>query len=119
MNVAKRLLAVAVSVFLAVPAFCTQAVAEDESSDYSYGEVVKATDQGLTVLEYDYEMDQERAVDYSVSAATSLNNVAKAGQLAKGDTVEIYFKNVNGAKVADAIIKDDASDPVDDQTPSP
>jgi hypothetical protein len=90
-----------------------------DSSDYSYGEVVKATDKDLSVLEYDYEMDEERTVNYSVNPETALTNIGKAAQLAKGDTVEVYFKDVGGAKMAQMIIKDDTANPAEDQTPAP
>jgi hypothetical protein len=91
-----------------------------DNSDYSYGEVVKASEQNLSVLEYDYEMDEERTVDYNVTPNTVLTNIAKAAQLAKGDTVEVYFKEETGGKrVAQMVIKDDTANPVEDQTPAP
>ena len=98
--------------------------ADEESSDdsdYSYGEVVKVADQKLSVLEYDYEMDGEKTVDYSVTKDTALTNIDKISELAKGDTVEVYFKDAaDGSKVALTVIKDTNTNPNDgNQTADP
>jgi hypothetical protein len=100
---------------LATPAFSSQG---EDNWDYSYGEVIKATATDLEVLEYDYETDKEQTVHYSVNAGTTLTNVRQAAQLARGDTVEVYFQDVNGARVAQTIIKDDGPVPADDDQDS-
>jgi hypothetical protein len=119
MNRAINFLIMVLCLFVAGPVYPSSEEQPLDNSDYSYGEVVQATDKDLTVLEYDYEMDQEQTVQYNVDASTALTNIAKVTQLAKGDTVEVYFKDVKGTRVAQTIIKDDTANPVDDQTPSP
>jgi len=107
-------------IFLLIPVSSHSAQEEPEidGSDYSYGEVVSATDQSLAVLEYDYESDEEKTVSYSVMSDTVLTNVGKVGDLVKGDTVEVYFKDADGNKAAQMIIKDDTANPTDDPAPA-
>lgn len=121
-NFMKRIVALfCLSFLLVFPVTGHSAEEEPEldSSDYSYGEVVSATDQAVAVLEYDYESDEEKAVSYNVTPQTVLTNVGKVTELVKGDTVEVYFKDADGAKSAQMIIKDDTANPDDDQTPAP
>ena len=113
-----QLLLIIFCLFSANFAFSVQEEGGD-NSDYSYGEVVSVDQQDISVLEYDYEMDEEKTVSYHIKPETALINLKKAADLAKGDTVEIYFKDEGGVKVAQMIIKDDTANPVDDQTPSP
>ena len=86
-----------------------------DNADYAYGEVVAVSDGQLTLLEYDYELDEELKVDYLVTPQTAATNIAKVALLAKGDTVEVYYKESDGKRAAQMIIKDDMPNSTDDQ----
>jgi hypothetical protein len=103
-----------------IPSVCSsQEERAENNPDYSYGEIIKATAEDFDVLEYDYEKDEERVVNYSLGADAILTNFRTLTQLAQGDTVEVYFTESSGNRVAQTVIKDSAANPVDDQAPSP
>jgi hypothetical protein len=115
-----RLVSICAFLFAVHPGLSLADDNDMEGDDYSYGEVVTASDQELSVLEYDYEMDVERTVVYKVDANTALTNIKKVAELVKGETVEVYFKEKEGGvRTAEMVIKDDTANPVDDQTPAP
>ena len=79
---------------------------EAEEMKYSFGTVVKVSESEVTVLEYDYSKDQEVEVAYTVNADTQLDNLGSLQELAKDDNIEVYFKEVDGKKVASMLIKE-------------
>ena len=109
------LTALCCSILLALPVWSAEQALN--TADYAYGEVVQSSNDQLVISEYDYEMDEELQVTYTINSQTAFTNVADAVKLAKGDAVEIYYKESNGKRVADMVIKDDMPNPVDDQAP--
>ncbi len=102
-----------------LPSVCSSQEQAQDNPDYSYGEVIKSTDQDFDVLEYDYEKDEERVINYGVHPDTVFTNFRTLTQLAKGDTVEVYFTESGGNRTAQTVIKDDTADPADEQTTPP
>ena len=87
------------------------AAASAEDENYSYG-IIQGIDQKsdgmavVTIAEYDYEGDQNVNTNYTVNADTQFENVKSAAELAKDDSVEIYFKTSGDDKVATRLIKE-------------
>ena len=100
------------------------APAEDEN--YSYG-IVQGIDQKsngsavVTIAEYDYEGDQNINTNYIVNTNTKFDNIKSVAELAKNDSVEIYFKANGDDKIATHLIKEvieNDETPTEDEMPS-
>ncbi len=83
----------------------TETAAEEETMQYAYGTVVSAAADQLTIKEYDYDADQEVEVVYKVENPKLLN-VNSLQELAVGDSVEIFFEEKDGNKIAVQIVKE-------------
>ena len=79
---------------------------DNDEMSYSYGSVVSTAADKIVLSEYDYESDQDVEVSYQVAAETTVENVKAITDLVKGDNVEIFFKEVDGAKKAQVITKE-------------
>ena len=84
----------------------SKAQEEADEMKYSFGTVVKVGEGEVTVLEYDYSKDEEGEVIYMVNPETQLDNVGSLQELVKDDNVEVYFKEMDGKKVASMLIKE-------------
>jgi hypothetical protein len=102
-----------------IPSVCSQEERAEEDPDYSYGEVLNSSSEDFDVLEYDYEKDEEQVVKYSVHSETVFTNFRALTQLAKGDSVEVYFTKSSGNRVAQTVIRDGMNDQADGQAASP
>jgi len=85
-----------------VCAFAITSFAQEEK--YSYGEIVTVADDQVVVREFDPETEQVIEVQYAVNPDTELYNVDTVTDFKENDTVEIYYDDSTGAKVAMAII---------------
>ena len=89
------------------------AVASDASDslvadiNYSYGIVTSVSPEEITLLEYDYDRDEEVQVTYKIDAQTELNNIGSVDKIAQNDEVEIYYVENGGIKLAQSIEKED------------
>ncbi len=86
---------------------------EDEGLMYTYGTVVSVTQDAIVLNEYDFDSDSFKEVTYSVSPKVQWENIKAAVELAAGDSVEIYFTEEGGKKVAKTVGKD-VEDSLDD-----
>lgn len=98
----KKFLAIVpvLAAFLFLPVLCS---AQEEKIDYSWGVVVKVTPQEVTVLEYDYDLDEEVEIVYKVGRDTEFRSMAALNDLKEGDSVEIDYVLKGGNKVAKII----------------
>ncbi|OGX25463.1 MAG: hypothetical protein A2787_09950 [Omnitrophica WOR_2 bacterium RIFCSPHIGHO2_01_FULL_48_9] len=88
--------------------------AASDSSDaidisYSYGIVTSVSPEEITLLEYDYDRDEEVQVVYKIAADTEFNNIGSVDKIAKNDEVEIYYVDEAGIKTAKSIEKEEVS----------
>ena len=81
-----------------------------EEDRYTFGTVDSVSDKDIAIQEYDYDNDQDIKVTYAVSADTKFYNVASVTELAKGDSVEIYYKEADGQKTATMISKEEVKE---------
>lgn len=75
-------------------------VAPEQEVDYSWGTVVQATAEGITVEQYNYETEGYDQVSYTVASDISLENIAAITDLKAGDEVEVGFVIKDEKKVA-------------------
>lgn len=94
----------------AAPAPASEAPAAPEAAqpkDISiYGEVlaVNASGSTMTVQYYDYDSDEEKTVELTVSGDTKLENAAALAEVKKGDWVDAAYSVSNGKNVAKAVM---------------
>lgn len=74
--------------------------APEQEVDYSWGTVVAATAEAVTVEQYDYETEGYSEVSYTVAGDISLENIAAVTDLKAGDEVEVGFVLKDGTKTA-------------------
>lgn len=79
---------------------------EEDEINYSYGVVVSQSPNQIVLLEYDYDRDEEVQVTYEVNAETKVENVESLDKLQKDDNIEIYYKEMDGRKIAVSIEKE-------------
>ncbi len=77
-----------------------------EELKYSFGTVVSVGNNQVTVLEYDDDMEKEVEVVYNVNAQTQFKNVNALDELAKDDSIELFYNEKDGNRVASQIIKE-------------
>ncbi|MDP2652829.1 MAG: hypothetical protein Q8Q08_02235 [Candidatus Omnitrophota bacterium] len=94
-------------VWLAALVPVLQAQPFDEDVQYAFGAVVKASAERLTVLEYDYDKDQEVEISYAVSPETKLIRLTALAELTSEDVVDVYYKETGGQRAAVMIAKEE------------
>lgn len=86
--------------------------APGDDENYGYGTVKEITVESdgktaqLVTSEFDYDGDQNESVTYKITPDTQLENVKAISELAKDDSVEIYFTAKDNDKIATRIIKE-------------
>lgn len=75
--------------------------------NYSYGIVTNISPAEITLLEYDYDRDEEIQVTYKIDAETEFNNLDSIDKVVKSDEIEIYYVNQDGVKLAKSIEKEE------------
>lgn len=86
-----------------------QAADEPESADdedFAFGTVVSASENSITILEYDFDSETEKEATYAVKAETQFENAVSLKDILANDEVEINYKEQDGNKVATFISKD-------------
>lgn len=84
-------------------------VADENTADdeeFAFGTVVSVAAESITILEYNFDTEEEVQVTYDVNASTAYENVKALNEIAANDEVEINYKEVNGKKTATFISKD-------------
>ena len=93
---------------------------QEDTADESFamGTVAKVSPAEITIIEYDYDADEEKEMSYLVNPETQFENVTSLGEIAPGDNVGISFKEIDGHHVAVLIAKElivpDEEDRVED-----
>ena len=78
-----------------------------EPSELSiYGEVqgVNAGANSVSVQYYDYDSDEEKAIDLSVDKDTKIENAASLNDIKNGDWVDVMYITSDGKNVAKSIL---------------
>ena len=77
-----------------------------EELKYSFGTVVSVANNQLTILEYDDDMEKEIEVVYNANEQTQYKNINALSELAKDDSVEIFYNEKDSKRMASQIIKE-------------
>jgi hypothetical protein len=72
---------------------------------YTYGSVVRTGVDQVTIMEYDFEKDQDVEVSYTVTPQTVLQGIKLMEELKPNDDVEIMYQDVEGKRVAKIVSK--------------
>lgn len=91
-------LILAVSTFIWVRAAVAQEA--EELTEYAYGTIVNLNSEKLTLLEYDYNKDEDVELIYLIDPEVNLKNITALDELKAGENVEIDFLIKNGQKIA-------------------
>ena len=85
---------------------CAQDTEGTKDLQAAFGSVVKASETGIVISQYnsDQEMDQE--VTYSIDPQTHIEGATTAAEIAAGEEVEILYEELDGSKVARFISKE-------------
>ena len=84
---------------------------EEEQGLYSYGEVLSANQDQMTVREFDYETGEETDIVYYFIADTILDSVESADQIKPGDLVDVEFTvSADGKNIAKEVLVDRIED---------
>jgi hypothetical protein len=82
-------------------------VADDTADeDFAFGTVVNVSDTQITILEYDFDSEEEKQNTYTLNGETKYENVSSPKEILPNDEVELNFKEDNGAKIATMVYKD-------------
>ncbi|HSV43926.1 MAG TPA: hypothetical protein VLJ10_05160 [Candidatus Bathyarchaeia archaeon] len=84
----------------AEPQVAEPQAALEQEVDYSWGTVVQASVEGITLEQYNYETEGYDQVSYIVAGDISLENIAALTDLKVGDEVEVGFVIKDDKKVA-------------------
>jgi len=99
---------------LAAPAcFAQEMETMDEMLEFTFGTLVRVSNEEITILEYNFEQEKEAEQTYVISSTTEFINVENLAALKIGEEIEIEFKEKDGQRVAMAIAKDEEI-PVED-----
>lgn len=85
-------------------------VAEADDSDndrFSFGKVVRTTDSGLILQEYDFGADADKEVFYLVTSETEYGNIENITNLLNGDDVVVDYRVSQGKRVITTLVKED------------
>jgi len=72
----------------------------------AFGTLTAITEGQLTLLEYDFDTDQDVEAVYAIDEDTEYENVADASQLVVDDPVEIIYMEMEGARIALVVTKE-------------
>lgn len=85
-------------------------VAEELAGDImiAFGTLAAVADaEGeLTVLEYDFDTDQDVKIIYMIDEDTEYENITDASQLVVGDPVELIYVEMDGKRIALVVTKE-------------
>jgi hypothetical protein len=86
----------------------TDDTATDDAADedFAFGTVVKVNDTQITILEYDFDSEEEKQNTYTLNSETKYENVSSPKEILPNDEVELNFKEDNGTKIATMVYKD-------------
>src|SRR5262245_11236192 len=104
----KLMLLCAILMFSSAPlCFAQEMETMDEMLEFTFGTLVRVSNDEITILEYNFEQEKEMEQSYAVTPATEFINVENLAALKIGEEIEIEFKEKDGQKVAMAIAKDE------------
>lgn len=106
-------LSLSLIVWAAPACFAQEMETLDEMLEFTFGTLVRVSNEEITILEYNFEQEKETEQNYAITPATEYINVESLSALKIGEEIEIEFKEKDGQKVAMAIAKDEEL-PVDD-----
>lgn len=92
-------------VFMCVALFfsAAQIFAQEENMEYSWGTVKSMSSGRVTVVEYNFDSDEDVEVTYSVGPEVKLEGVEFLSGIAVDDSLDIEYIVKNNKKIAVAI----------------
>lgn len=72
---------------------------------FGFGQVVEISKQAMTLLEYDFETDQELQIVYVLNEQTALDNIASLDEIKVDDEIGVNYEEKDGKKIAKTIFK--------------
>ena len=79
----------------------------DEIWEFTFGKIVRISKEQVTIMEYNFEQEQEMEGAYEIGESTEFLNVEGLSALRVDDDVEIEFRPVDGKNIIMAIAKDE------------
>ena len=83
-----------------VPAWGQEDLENYEFYDFTFGTVVRISKVSITILEYDFEKDEDVEMAYDLVESTELINIEAISDLRIGDEIEMEFKEEEGKRLA-------------------
>ena len=84
-----------------------EAIGIEEDIAVTFGTVTSVADGAITILEYDFDADQDVEVTYVIDEDTEYENITAASELQMDDPVEIVFIEMEEQKFALIVKKED------------
>lgn len=72
----------------------------------TFGLITKISPTQVSILEYDYDTDEEVEVSYVISGDTKFENVGSVAELKEEDFIELVYISENNTKIAKSIKKE-------------
>ncbi|HNV23694.1 MAG TPA: hypothetical protein PLH56_03030 [Candidatus Omnitrophota bacterium] len=105
--------ALSIAVFFCANSFAQQQQDLEETEEplveddqlFGFGQVVEISKQAMTLLEYDFETDQELQIVYVLNEQTALDNIASLDEIKVDDEIGVNYEEKDGKKIAKTIFK--------------
>ena len=78
--------------------------AQEEIPEYTYGAVVSVSSRSITILEYDYDKEEEVERVYGVTQDTIFEHDASLSNMAPGDMADIEYMLSGNSRVARSVM---------------
>ena len=82
----------------------TDELIEDDQL-FGFGQVAEISASAMTLVEYDFETDQELQMVYVIDGDTKLDNIASLDEIKVDDEVGVNYEEKDGKKMAKTIFK--------------
>ena len=103
----KKVLVVAIAAMMLSCIACGSVTAQEEESNYAFGEIVEVTSDSITVTEIYYDEDvQENITEqvvYMVTPGTELENAGSFSELRPGQQVDLEYIESGDGKTANYV----------------
>jgi hypothetical protein len=87
-------------------AYCQDNSTQADKQQKSYGVLVKASTDSVTISEYNEDKDAEQQVVYLIKAETKIDGALDIKSIASGANVEVTYESTDAGRVVKTIIVD-------------
>lgn len=95
---------------LAVTVLAGGVLMAQEEQEFTYGIITRIEGNEITLSEYDYEQDLDVNMVYTVNEQTIFENISSIKELQVNDSLDLYFREENGTRIATSILKTTEAD---------